>query len=383
MSPAGRKGVTLAAEQAVDPSGVEDGLARLWRDAGRQLQRKTGGNVTRACLWNLVVYNPRTERGYRDRSGHGFGLRTLLDEVILSIPARVIRLEMAQDGRALPPGKGAEAWVAVKCLDTALGKRQIYGEEVNLKVRPKGGDSHFPSLVRALLQPNLPIALLGLAYLPGEGWILEQMLRLCDRIVVDTQNVERSSHPRMVHRFMEATDAYVVDIGWMRLTPVRYLLAGLFDSPAQTDKLKQVEKITVEATPSGRNVGLMLLGWFLSRCGYSKFQAAAARKQQNRSRWTTTRSRHRIEVELNIREGEGGADGLLGIEVLAGGSGFSVRQVDANHVSLHSPEGSDGNVALNGWSDSELVIAALGAQGVDPLFVEALKNTVSMLDVEG
>jgi hypothetical protein len=383
VSAAVEKCVTLAAERAVDPAAVEDNLAELWRSAGRRAQRETGGNVTRACLWNLVVYNPRKKAGYKDLSGHGYGLRTLLDELVLSLPARVIRLEFVKHPRILPPGKGAAAWVAAKCLDRPDGRRQIYGEEVNLKVRERSGDSHFPSLVRALLQPNLPIALLGVDDLPGEGWMREQLLRLCDRIVVDTQSVAHACDPQLAHRFMEATDAYVVDISWMRLTPVRYFLAGFFDPQAQTGKLKQIERITVEATPKGRHAGTMLLGWFLGRCGHRRFAPAPGKRSGNHLRWTVGTGKKTFPAEVKVKKGEGGADGLLRIEVRAGGSLFSIRQVDAHHVALEAPGRNDAKVALNGWTDAELVIAALGSQGVDPVFVETLRDTVKLLATGG
>ncbi len=383
MSAAAAKCVTLEAERAVDPAAAEDRLADLWRNAGRRSRDDTGESVIRACLWNLVVYNPHRKEGFRDRSGHGYGLRKLLDELVPSLPARIIRLEFAKHRRILPPGKGAAAWVAAKCMPGACGKRQICGEEVNLKVREKGGDSHFPSLVRALLQPSLPIALLGIDDLPGEGWMREQLLRLCDRIVLDTQSPGDVADPHLVRRFMDATDGYVVDIGWMRLAPVRYLLAGLFDPPAQTGKLKQIEGVRVEATAAGRHVGAMLLGWFLSRCGQQRLASGPGKRSAGSRRWTAGTGRKAFPVELAISKGEGGADGLLAVEVSAGGSRFAVRQVDAGHVALESPERSESRVALNGWTDAELVIAALGARGIDPVFVEALEHTVKLLDAGG
>lgn len=382
MSAAQEKCMTLAAGQAVDPAAVEDYLTGLWRQAGGMAGKQGGGNVTRACLWNLVVYNPRSRKRFKDASGHGYGLRHLLDEVILSLPARILRLEFAEDRKALPPGKGAVAWVAAKCLDHPGGKRQIYGEEVNLQVFGKSGDSHFPSLVRALLQPSLPIALLGLDDLPHEGWMLRQLLQLCNRVLVDSQSPEYACDLEKIHEFLAATPAYIVDVGWMRLAPLRYLLAGFFDPPGMAAKLKHIERITVEATPGGRNTGLLLLGWLLSRSGHAKITAArvtntrvtGARSPRGKDdrHWRAGNGSRRFPVELLVSKGEGGVDGLIRVEIAAGGERFISRQVDAEHVALHAPHRKDEKVALNGWSDGELVIAGLGAQGIDPIYVEAL-----------
>ena len=224
MSAVQEKCVTLASKHPVEPARVEDDLASLWRQAGDAAKKEGRGNVTRACLWNIVVYNPRPHKKFKDASGHGYGLRRLLDEVILSLPARILRLEFAESKQVLPAGKDAMAWVAAKCLDAPGGKRQIHGEEINLQVHGKSGDSHFPSLVRALLQPSLPIALLGLDDLPHEGWMLEQLLNLCDRVLVDSQSNEYDCNLERIYEYQQSAPGHIVDIGWMRLTPVRYQL---------------------------------------------------------------------------------------------------------------------------------------------------------------
>ena len=375
--------ITLAAKQAVGPSAVEDNLAGLWRQACEQAQLENGGNVIRACLWNLLVYNPRPRKKFKDALGHGYGLRALLDEVIQSTPARIIRLEFAEGKGVLPQGREAAAWVAAKCMDQA-GKRHIYGEEVNLQVREKGGDSHFPSLVRALLQPSLPIALLGLDDPPYKGWILEQLLQLCDRVLVDTQSPEYSGDLTKIHGYLQTTDAYIVDVGWMRMAPLRYLFAGFFDPPGRPEHLKKIESIVVEATPAGRNSGMLLLGWLLSRTGHHRFESRSARAGRNHQRWQVGSGEKIFPAELVIlgAGGDGGVDGILRVSVQAGGAGYCIRDVDSDYVALESPHRNEPRVALNGWRDSELVIAGLGAHGIDRVYVDALECAAELIRVE-
>lgn len=375
--------VTLAAEQAVAPSAVEDQLAALWRRASEQSRRENGGNVIRACLWNMVVYNPRPKKKFKDALGHGYGLRSLLDEVIQSTPARIIRLEFAGENSELPKGRETAAWVAAKCLDQG-GKRHIYGEEVNLLVSAKGGGSHFPSLVRALLQPSVPIALLGLDDLPHEGWMLEQLLQLCDRVLVDSQSPEYSGDLTKIHQYVKATDAYIVDVGWMRLAPLRYLFAGFFDPPGKPEHLGQIENILVETTPGGRNSGMLLLGWLLSRNGHKRLKSTNKNKSKTHHRWQAGSGKHAFSVELKIRRdaGDGGVDGVLQVELRAGGERYCIRDVDSDYVALESPHRNDPRVALNGWRDSELVIAALGAHGIDRIYVNALECAAELIGME-
>lgn len=374
--------VTLAAKQAVAPSAVDDNLAGLWRQASEESRRNGGDNVIRACLWNLLVYNPRPRKHFKDALGHGYGLRSLLDEVIPSTPARIIRLEFAQGKGALPKDRDAMAWVAAKCVDQA-GNRHIYGEEVNLQVHAKEGDSHFPSLVRALLQPSMPLALLGLDDLPHEGWILEQLLQMCDRVLVDTQSPEYSGDLRKVAGYLKTTNAYIVDVGWMRLAPLRFLVAGFFDPPGKPEDLKKIESIVVQTTPAGRNSGHLLLGWLLSRTGHSHFQSE--RKGKAHHRWRVGTGKNRFPAELVISSGngrDGGVDGVLQVEIRAGGHLYRVRDVDSIFVSLESPHRNDPRVALNGWRDSELVIAGLGAHGIDRVYVEALECAAELIRLQ-
>jgi len=374
MSAAPEGMTTLAQDILVSPGSVESALSQLWRSAQGESDE---GRVTRACLWNLVVYNPKPKRTFRNASGHGYGLRTLLDGVTPSIPARIIRLEFAGKGE-LPKGTETAAWVAAKCVPRGGGDQQICSEEVNLLVSGKDGASHFPSLVRALLQPSLPIGLLWLDDLPHRGWLLDQLVRLCDRLIFDSYSGDMESDLRTVKELMAETDGLFVDIGWMRLTPVRHLLAGFFDSPSRAEQLRNIEGVTVETTSAGRNAGLLLLGWLLSKCGHTRFEAAP-RKKGVFHHWKIRAGKKSFPVEFKLGSGEGGRDGLIRIEILAGGSRYAIRQVDAGHVELDPPVGPDAKRVLHGWTDSELVVAGLGAHGIDPLYPQVLETATALL----
>ncbi|MCH7477980.1 MAG: glucose-6-phosphate dehydrogenase assembly protein OpcA [SAR324 cluster bacterium] len=374
MSAAPEGMTTLAQDILVSPGSVESALSQLWRSAQGESDE---GRVTRACLWNLVVYNPKPKKAFRNASGHGYGLRNLLDGVTPSIPARIIRLEFAGKGE-LPKGAETAAWVAAKCVPRGGGEQQICSEEVNLLVGGKDGASHFPSLVRALLQPSLPIGLLWLDDLPHRGWLLDQLVRLCDRLIFDSYSGDMESDLRTVKELMAETNGLFVDIGWMRLTPVRHLLAGFFDTPSRAEHLRNIESVTVETTSAGRNAGLLLLGWLLSQCDYRRFEAAPKKKGVFHH-WKVRAGKKSFPVEFKLSSGEGGRDGLIRIEILAGGSRYAIRQVDAGHVVLDPPVGPDAKRVLHGWSDSELVVAGLGAHGIDPLYPQVLETATALL----
>ena len=374
MSAAPDSITTLTHDRPVSPAAVESALSQLWRNAHSEGDE---GRVTRACQWNLVVYNPKPKKTFRNAAGHGYGLRNLLDGVTPSTPARIIRLEFAGKGE-LPKNTEAAAWVAAKCYPRGGGERQICSEEVNLLVGGENGASHFPSLVRALLQPSLPIGLLWLDDLPHRGWLLDQLVRLCDRLIFDSYSGDMESDLGTVQDLMEESSSLFVDIGWMRLTPVRHLLAGFFDTPSRAEHLRNIEGVTVETTSAGRNAGLLLLGWLLSRCGYSRFEEAPKKKGVFHH-WKVRAGKKSFPVEFKLGAGEGGRDGLIGIEIIAGGIRYAIRQVDARHVVLDPPVGPEAKVLLHGWSDSELVVAGLGAHGFDPLYTQVLGMAAALV----
>ncbi len=387
MSPPGERLVTIAGPDAVDPAQVDGALAALWRAAARGgagadgVERKEA-KVTRACLWNLVVYNPKPEKNFDDSEGHGYGLRTLLDEVVPSLPARIIRLELGGKGSKPPPGKEVLAQVAAKCVPHPSGALQIYGEEINLTAYGAKGESHFPSLVRALLQPNLPIAVLWLDDLPHKGWLLEQMLGLSDRLLMDSQSASQEADLAVVGELVSDFPTQFVDIGWMRLTPLRHLIAGFFDGPQGAAQLQALEGIDILATPNARNGALLLAGWLLERAGLSKIKALPRGKEDVAHRWEAARGKSRFPVNIRIHEGQGGADGLLELAIRAKGEHFAIHRVDADTVTLDSPQRVEPHLNLHRFSDAELAIAALGAHGPDSIYPEVLEKVRVLLAAE-
>ncbi len=379
---AAKKNSTLAAPGAVDPAAVEGALAGLWRQAAELPHLRGEGSLTRACLWNLVIYNPKPESDFRDVAGHGYGLRTLMDDVLSSLPSRIIRLEFTEDKELPVPGKEAAAWVATKFRETGAGTGQIYGEEVNLAVLGEAGNSHFPSLVRSLMHADLPVALLWLDDLPHRGWLLQQMLDLSSRVLIDSLSAEQQSDLAVIHELARETAARFIDIGWMRLAPLRHLLAGLFDPPGRAEQLGATEHILVEATPGAGNAGLLLLGWLLSRLGYDGLEALGPPQEGGGHRWKVAREAGTLTLELSIRQGEGGADGILRAEIRAGGETFVIRQVDARHVAREAPQRIEPKIPLHGWSDAELVVAGLGAHGIDAIYPEAMRAVAALLEAE-
>lgn len=355
---------------------VEEEIARLWQEAGEE-QRGEGQPLTRACLWNLVVVHPSEESGASVERTH-----RLLNSVVQAVPSRVIRLQTGGGIGAAPPGTEVSAYVSALCHFSPEGGKQVCAEEVRLVAPGDAGPRHFPGLVRALLVPDLPVALLWLDGLPQRGRLLRQLLSLSDRVLVDTQLTGRPRALRDMHTLVAETHADFVDLGWLRLNPVRYLVAGMFDPRGESRRLEALERIRVETTPGSRSEGFLMLGWLLSRLGAELVRVQDVPEDGPECRWKCHRDGWRFLAEFDVREGPGGLDGLLLTEIEAGDARYALQQVDALHVALDSPHRTEQRLALHGWDDPELLVAALGAHGRDRLYPGALRMAALLIEAQ-
>ncbi len=358
----------------VDVASIETAWTQIWRTA-RELDVGLGqAQLTRACLWNLLVVG---SPGDGDDPGQAAQELRLLDQVSRSVPARIIRLESGNRSNS----RDVEALVSCNGIVGEGGRTVVCAERVTLRGHGESGSRHFPSLVRALLVPDLPVALLWLHDLPRKGWLLGELGNLSDRVVVDTQRAADEMGLIDLQR-LAGNLHRLTDIGWMRFNPMRYLLAGLFDPPGHADLLDRMESVRIEATPAGRPAGFLLAGWLLSQCGFTTVKAVPTPNAQTMYRWNVRLGNTAFPVDFGVREAEGGVDELLTVDIAAGGARFALTQDDAEHVRLYSPVHDGQRLALHGWDTTELLTAALGMGGVDRLYGKALALAAQLADAE-
>jgi glucose-6-phosphate dehydrogenase assembly protein OpcA len=370
--------VILGDGKPVDLAGVESAFSGLWRQAGEKFGGAAEGSVVRACLWNLVAHLP--EPGADPHQVQR--LEKLLADITLAVPCRVIRM-VSKEAAQAPKGVEVQATVATHCVPATTGGGTVCAEEVTLTGFGESGAAHFPPLVRALRVPDLPVALLWLDGLPPKGRVVGQLLQTTDRMLVDSHFMSSDGALVALQEMLRGA-ASLSDLGWMRLTPMRYLIAKLFDPPGHADNLARLEAIEVETTPDGLNEGLLLLGWLLSRAGLGEFKAMDVGETRQRFRWHVRRGNVSFPIDLSTRPGFSGYDydGILRLSVVAGGERYAMEQVDEEHVALESPHHSQQRVALHGWEDGELIISALQFKGTDRIYTEALAVAARLVDTE-
>jgi glucose-6-phosphate dehydrogenase assembly protein OpcA len=183
--------------RASTPATIEQDLAELWREIGRN------GPIARAMMSNLVIVRAaRIER----RAG------VSIDAVAAQHPSRVLIIDHEQAGPDACEISGTRIGVVTF---GAPGAR--YGVE-QIAVRSACTDESLPSLVRRLVRSGLPISV----------WWAEDLssVPLFASIVdMGRQLVYDSRQWHDVRRGIEALEPWrhldLVDMNWRRLTPIR------------------------------------------------------------------------------------------------------------------------------------------------------------------
>lgn len=368
--------VLLDHGEAVSIGQVETCLTQLWRSASEHSRQEADGALALARMWNLVSHHSGPEEpspsSAETPDGKALAPAALLERVTMSMPARVIHL-MALAAEAAPePGKEVEARVGSHCLISRGNARMVCCEAIHLNGFGEAGQSHFPAALRALLVPHLPVALLWLDEVPHQGRLLGELLALSDRLLVDTQATSGTGSLLAVNDLMRNAGGQIVDLGWLRLRPMRHLVADFFDPPGRAEQLQRMEGITLETSPKGFNAGLMMAGWILSRLGLGEVQGMPPVPGEGNPRWNVTQGAGVFPLDFSLREGYGGQDEIFRFEIRAGGDVFEIRDVDPVHVSVSGPDRQLPSIALREADQAELVVAALGGPAADAVFTQAL-----------
>jgi glucose-6-phosphate dehydrogenase assembly protein OpcA len=151
---------------------------------------------------------------------------------------------------------GIDAKVSVLAFPLRRGRRHVAAEVIELTLRGRCAAAP-ASIVMPLLVSDLPVFLRWRGELPFGSPELEQMLAVCDRLVVDSnewKDVVGAYHE--LESLFEQTA--ISDIAWRRTWSWRVVLAGLWPEVAEAGELR------VKGPPAE---ALLLVGWLRSRLG--------------------------------------------------------------------------------------------------------------------
>jgi glucose-6-phosphate dehydrogenase-like protein OpcA len=151
---------------------------------------------------------------------------------------------------------GIDAKVSVLAFPLRGERRHVAAEVIELTLRGRRAAAP-ASIVTPLLVTDLPVFLRWRGELPFDSPELEQLLGVCDRLVVDSSEwKDVSGAYRQLEPLFDR--AAISDIAWRRTWPWRVALAGLWPEVAEAGELR------VKGPPAE---ALLLVGWLRSRLG--------------------------------------------------------------------------------------------------------------------
>jgi glucose-6-phosphate dehydrogenase assembly protein OpcA len=231
----------------VDVTTIEKQLAELWRAE----KREHDDAVTRAALWNVVAHTWSEER-------HAHATEVLA-RVSESEPQRTIVIRA--DLHSAP---SIASWISANC-HLIGGDRQVCSEEVSVIA---SGDRvhHIAPLMKALLLPDMPVAVWWVGDLPDDREYAETLLDPADRVIVDSSHFDSPDDLAHVLDIAQRSTTAPADLNWARLEEWRVATATLFDPEAMRERLSTVKHVRVicggDDSFGSRAAALLYAAWF-------------------------------------------------------------------------------------------------------------------------
>jgi glucose-6-phosphate dehydrogenase assembly protein OpcA len=342
----------------------------------------SGGSIKvrmRTSVLTLVVMAPRPETAERAMA--------VINALAQRHPSRAIVIAPAdQDGPAW-----MDAHIYAECKLTERTDVEVCTEQLLIKA---GGElaQHPARMVTPLLIHDLPVVL----WWPDEPSFgtkpFREIVAVADRLLVDSGSFGESGTGRLVGLAEVVRDGVAVsDIGWLRLSLWRELIAGLFDHPLLTPELGQVRSVRVDVARPGQTFRLTkaayLCGWLAAMLGW---EVSTPLHAADADSWVGAfrRGRHEIKVELravraSIDPATRSAGSLMRVEVEASRARTAVR-ARITRQRDHLLATADWNGAqvlrragqLEEFAETPFVAEALERPGLDRVFERALLRAV-------
>ncbi len=347
---------------AVDVGGIEKELAALWRTQSKEKSQA----LTRACSWNLVVH-------CSDDAALTLG-KTTADALIHSVPTRTV---LVKNEPYTTGGKEIEAWVSANCQVAPGGGKLLCTEEIHIESHGKGVE-HVPSLLRALVVPDVPTALWWAGAPPDNAAAVRMLLSGVDRLIVDSQAATGGNLSKLAHVGGLLDGMILADLNWMRTGSLRSLLAAMFDPPTGHEALYKMKRMRLDVSDTGVAAAKLMLGWLTSRLKWT------VQEKVSRNGGLAWRVLSRdenviaIDVEVSGTSAGGRASGIraLGFET-SEGERYGFQSREGSVVDLITPSGGREVTAAEPPLE-QLLVAALGARGRDKLYGVALHRAMEL-----
>ncbi|MDP2344776.1 MAG: glucose-6-phosphate dehydrogenase assembly protein OpcA [Deltaproteobacteria bacterium] len=345
---------------SVDVNGIEKELAALWRTQSKDKEHP----LTRACAWNLVVQCGDEEAMTK--------AKVTADALVHAVPTRTI---LVMNNPYATTGKELEAWVSANCHVGAAGGKLLCTEEIHIESRGKGAEL-VPSLLRALVVPDVPTALWWAGRPPDNAAAVRVLVSGVDRLIVDSMQAPGGSLSKLAHVGGLLDGLVLVDMNWLRTATLRSLLASMFDQPVGPESLFKMRRMRLEVTEAGLPAAKLMLGWLISRLKWTVLERLP--KATGRSWRMLSRDETPLGVDIDVVASSPRASGLHSLHFDTDDGrrfGFTAKEKSVLDV-----VGDRGTRDLSAAEQpiEQLMVAALGARGRDRLYAVALHRAMEL-----
>lgn len=389
-------------------AGVEAELSRIWASAADAADDAAMTDNQRA----LALADPRIGPRLDDRD-EDVRVRTRTSVLTLVVVAhrpetveRVLDainlLNTRHPSRAIivapgdpdgPPTIDARIFAACQ-LNEGSGS-ETCTEQILLRT---GGEIawHLAGVVTPLLIHDLPVVLWWPDDPPIGQRPFRDLVETCDRLLVDSGTFGQDGGRKLaaLASVVAAGGAVVHDIGWMRLTLWRELLAGLFDHPLLMRELRSVRSVRIDVTRPGDAFrtakAACFMGWLAAMLDWEIVSPLEA----NRSDTLLGAFRDgRRDIRVEIRPVSSAVDSsirsagsLVRVELECGRRGAEVRARvtrQADHL-LATAEWGGAQVSrragkLEPFGEAPFVAEALDTTGQDAIFEASLARATRLI----
>lgn len=378
---------TSAAVQTEQPDVSQDAHERAMGDPRLARHMTDRGSVRvrmRTSVLTLVVVAPRPETTERALAA--------INHLNQRHPSRAIVISPGDfDGPAT-----TDAHIYAECRLSDHSSAEICTEQILIKT---GGElsQHLSRVVAPLLIHDLPVVLWWPDDPPFGSKQFSEVVDTADRLLVDSGTFHEDDSARLAGlATVVSTGVAVTDIGWLRLSLWRELLAGLFDHPLLTPELEHIKSVRIDVARPADTMRVsraaFYLGWLAARLGWETARPLTPRgRDSGELQGAFRKGRREIAVEIHpVRvtlDGNKRAPGsLVRVDIEAARPKAQIRARvtrQADHL-LATADWNGASVArragrLEPFDETPFIAEALERPGLDRTFEQALIRAVGLL----
>ena len=257
---------TAGVETAVDVAQIERQLHELWQLAAESHQDPAQRQITRACLFNFVVFC-----GTDAEVAHATETVSTLTS---RHPCRAIVLLARPD----EPHAELSASISAHCHLAGSGRKQVCCEQISIHATGES-TAQLASAVLPLLESDLPTVIWWQGNFLARTTSFPRLVEVADRLIYDTATWEAPELflGALSRVALDHPHCRFADLSWTRLEFWRKLTAECFDDPPCRALLERIRSVAIAygCRPGARVRALLYGGWLAAQLRWTPQNAAA------------------------------------------------------------------------------------------------------------